>query len=114
MDLKQLLALAALIGFFLAIAVVLVVIHHSESDDCRKAKLEQLICNRYGEFDIAACAFWLGVGTMVWGLVYCLLKGKVPDGIGALYGTFATALVGPLVIKVIFKGKPPVLPGSDP
>lgn len=103
---ERLLALAGLIGFFSAIALLLVKAHLSEHNE---AKLTDLVLDKYGHFDIAAVAFWMGYIAAIWIAVYCTLKG-VPEGLAGLYPTFCMTVVAPLVSKVIFKGKPPVLP----
>lgn len=107
MTINEIFALVALIGMFVGVAAMLLFFHKSAS----KARIEQLFVNHHGEFDIAAVLLWIGVGVLGWVLVFCTLKGHVPEGIGAIYGVFATAVVGPLIAKVIFKEK--MIPGAS-
>lgn len=100
-------AVLAFLIFALGGAVALWLVHRTES----KARLEQLVTNRYGEMDPVLCAFWLGIGTLVWTLIWCALKGKVPEGLAGIYGPFALTVVAPLIAKVVFKAKsPPSVP----
>lgn len=102
------LAIIAFLLFMLGGAVALWLVHRGDN----KARLDQLVCNRYGELDPVLCAFWLGIGTLVWCLVWCTLKGKVPEGLAGIYGPFALTVVGPIIAKVVFKAKSP--PGVPP
>lgn len=103
----KLITIAVLFGFFLAVAWSLLLVDKSPS----KAKLEQLYCNVHGKMDLAAVAFWIGLGTTVLCVVYFLFKEKVPEGFIALYGIFVGQVMAPISLKVIFKGKePPTLP----
>lgn len=110
LELNKLLALVALIGFFIGLAVMLWRV--DRNDAWRKAHIAQLVVNRHGELDIAAVAFWASFVFSIWALVYCLFKGRVPENWPGLFTTFELTCVAPLITKVIFNRKQPPQPAT--
>lgn len=116
-DLNKLLLLFGAIGFFSGLAVML--LRLDKSDEWGKAHIAQLVLNRHGEFDIAAVGFWIGLLFSILVITYCLLKGKVPEGLGYLYMTFMATIEFPLLAKIVYNAKTipqmPTIPGPpDP
>lgn len=75
-------------------------------------RLVDLIINRRGKTDLAACAFWLLLLLNIWVIATVVLLNSVPEGLGVLMGTFNTAFALPIVAKVIVGGMPPKDPPS--
>ncbi len=106
-DITKLLWLAVLIGFFAGLAVMLMRV--DRSDEWKRAHIAQLVINRYGELDIAAVAFWGGIGVSALSVIYSLFR-PVGESFVAVYSVFTTQITVPLMLKLIFKAKAPDLP----
>lgn len=100
-SLAKLLWLVLLIGVGIGVAVMLLRV--DKSDAWSKAHIAQLVLNRHGGFDLAAVAFWFAFLVDIFVLVYCLLKGSVPDRFDILLAAFNATFAMPIVAK-IFKG----------
>lgn len=103
-ELTKLLWLVGLIGF--GVGLVIMLLRVDRSDEWSKAHIAQLILNRYGEFDISAVAFWVGIGVSILAVVYSLFK-PVGNGFIAVFGIFSAQVQTPILFKVIFGRAPP-------
>lgn len=110
-ELYKLLFLFGLIGFFVGLGVMVMRVDRSEA--WKKAHVAQLVVNRYGELDIAAVSYWIGLGSSVMFMVYATFKFQPKEAI-AVFGIFVSQITVPLMLKLIFKGKAPEKPPAVP
>lgn len=106
-ELTKLLWLVGMIGFGFGLVVMLMKVDRSE--EWRRAHIAQLVLNRHGGLDIAAIAFWIGLGVSVLAVVYSLFN-KVTEGFIAVFGIFEAQVTTPLLFKVIFNKTPDAVP----